>query len=41
MGTELLDPEGGPTITQGVVSAKRYGSDVDTWMIQTDAAINP
>ncbi len=36
-----LGIEGEATVTTGIVSAKRYESDVDRWVIQTDAPINP
>jgi S1-C subfamily serine protease len=32
---------GSATVTRGIVSAVRYESDVDRWVIQTDAPINP
>lgn len=32
---------GSATVTRGIVSAMRYESDVDRWVIQTDAPINP
>ena len=32
---------GAATVSRGIVSAVRYESDADRWVIQTDAAINP
>jgi putative serine protease PepD len=36
-----LDLEGGPSVTKGVVSATRYQSAEDRWLVQTDAPLNP
>jgi hypothetical protein len=36
-----LGVPGSATVTRGIVSAVRYESDVDRWVIQTDAPINP
>ncbi len=36
-----LDISGPATVTQGIVSAVRYESAAQRWLIQTDAAINP
>lgn len=33
--------QGSVTVTRGIVSAIRHDSEVDRWLIQTDAAINP
>lgn len=36
-----LDFEDEATVTSGIVSAVRYESDTDRWVIQTDTALNP
>jgi hypothetical protein len=36
-----LGLEGPATVTRGIVSAIRYMSDADRWVVQTDASINP
>ena len=36
-----LGISGEATVTQGIVSAVRYESEAQRWLIQTDAAINP
>jgi S1-C subfamily serine protease len=36
-----LGYEGSATVTTGIVSAIRYQSSIDRWVIQTDASINP
>jgi S1-C subfamily serine protease len=46
-GTEIvvmgypLGLSGTATVSRGIVSAVRYDSDADRWLIQTDASINP
>ncbi|MCY4365492.1 MAG: trypsin-like peptidase domain-containing protein [Chloroflexi bacterium] len=47
VGTEViaigypLGIAGSPTVTRGIVSAYRYDDDYRSWVIQTDASINP